>query len=222
MKIKKLTALALALALLFSLAACGAPAAEAPAATDAPVKATEAPAEPTAAPAAAAEEAAEAVTVRLAALTGPTAMGMAKIFSDADAGTAANDYEYALYGAADELTCQANLQVWQDWALLPRMRAVSATSDIRFSELSSYPGLLTGPSSEAARLLALLCGHEDFSTVAFGTEGGLFDEAGIATVICGPGSMDQGHKPDEFVSVEQLAACDAMLGRLVEWLQQGE
>ena len=106
MKIQKLTALALALALLFSLAACGAPAAEAPAATDAPVKAAEAPAEPTAAPVAAAEEAAEAVTVRLAALTGPTAMGMAKIFSDADAGTAANDYEYALYGAADELTPQ--------------------------------------------------------------------------------------------------------------------
>ena len=118
MKIKKLTALALALALLFSLAACGAPAAEAPAATDAPVKATEAPAEPTAAPAAAAEEAAEAVTVRLAALTGPTAMGMAKIFSDADAGTAANDYEYALYGAADELTPQL-LQGGVDIAAVP-------------------------------------------------------------------------------------------------------
>ena len=118
MKIQKLTALALALALLFALAACGAPAAEAPAATDAPVEATEAPAEPTAAPAAAAEEAAEAVTVRLAALTGPTAMGMAKIFSDADAGTAANDYEYALYGAADELTPQL-LQGGVDIAAVP-------------------------------------------------------------------------------------------------------
>ena len=118
MKIQKLTALALALALLFALAACGAPAAEAPAATDAPVEATEAPAEPTAAPVAAAEEAAEAVTVRLAALTGPTAMGMAKIFSDADAGTAANDYEYALYGAADELTPQL-LQGGVDIAAVP-------------------------------------------------------------------------------------------------------
>ena len=104
MKIQKLTALALALALLFALAACGAPAAETPAATEAPVEAAEAPAEPTEAPVEAAEEPAEAVTVRLAALTGPTAMGMAKIFSDADAGNAANTYEYALYGAADELT----------------------------------------------------------------------------------------------------------------------
>lgn len=112
MKIQKLTALALALALLFSLAACGAPAAETP------VEATEAPAEPTEAPVAAAEEAAEAVTVRLAALTGPTAMGMAKLFSDADAGTAANDYEYALYGAADELTPQL-LQGGVDIAAVP-------------------------------------------------------------------------------------------------------
>ena len=118
MKIQKLTALALALALLFALAACGAPAAEAPAVTDAPVEATEVPAEPTEAPAAAAEEAAEAVTVRLAALTGPTAMGMAKIFSDADAGTAANSYEYALYGAADELTPQL-LQGGVDIAAVP-------------------------------------------------------------------------------------------------------
>ena len=111
MKIQKLTALALALALILALAACGAPAAEPPAAT-------EAPAEPTAESTPAAGEPAEAVTVRLAALTGPTAMGMAKIFSDADAGTAANDYEYALYGAADELTPQL-LQGSVDIAAVP-------------------------------------------------------------------------------------------------------
>ena len=110
-KAKKRSALALALALILALAACGAPAAEPPAAT-------EAPAEPTAESVPAAGEPAEAVTVRLAALTGPTAMGMAKIFSDADAGTAANDYEYALYGAADELTPQL-LQGSVDIAAVP-------------------------------------------------------------------------------------------------------
>lgn len=55
--------------------------------------------------------------------------------------------------------------------------------------------------------------------MAFGTEGGLFDAVGIPTVICGPGSMDQGHKPDEFVSLAQLAGCDAMLERLASALQ---
>ena len=80
--------------------------------------------------------------------------------------------------------------------------------------------MATPPDSEAARLLALLSGSQDFGTVAFGTEGGLFDQAGVATVVCGPGSMDQGHKPDEFISVEQLQGCDAMLLRLADYLRQ--
>lgn len=105
-KTKKITALALALALLFTLAACGA-AAEAPAAPTAePTAAPEPTADPTAEPAAEAEPDSDTVTVRLGALTGPTAMGMAKILSDAGAGTAANAYEYTLCGAADELTPQ--------------------------------------------------------------------------------------------------------------------
>ena len=57
-----------------------------------------------------------------------------------------------------------------------------------------------------------------FGTVAFGTEGGLYDAAGIPAVVCGPGSMDQGHKPDEFVTLEQLARCDAMMVRLANEL----
>ena len=58
--------------------------------------------------------------------------------------------------------------------------------------------------------------------VAFGTEGGLFsDVLGLPTVVCGPGSMDQGHRPDEFLTVDQLQRCDAMLARLVGRLQEG-
>lgn len=112
------------------------------------------------------------------------------------------------------------LQTYAEAELLPRMRKVNAASDIRLQPLSAYPGLATSADSEAARLVALLSGSEDFGTVAFGTEGGLFDQARIPTVVCGPGSMDQGHKPDEFVSVEQLRGCDAMLLRLVDYLRQ--
>ncbi|MDP1340795.1 acetylornithine deacetylase, partial [Klebsiella variicola] len=79
---------------------------------------------------------------------------------------------------------------------------VSAQSAITFSELSSYPGLATSLQSQAAEWVAQFCGSQEFGTVAFGTEGGLFDQAGIPTVVCGPGSMEQGHKPDEFISVE--------------------
>ncbi len=104
--------------------------------------------------------------------------------------------------------------------LLPGMHAVQADTSIGLQPLSAYPGLATAPDSEAAQVLALLSGSQEFGTVAFGTEGGLFHEAGIPTVVCGPGSMDQGHKPDEFISLEQLAACDALLLRLANWLTQ--
>ncbi|MNT66928.1 acetylornithine deacetylase [compost metagenome] len=55
--------------------------------------------------------------------------------------------------------------------------------------------------------------------MAFGTEGGLFDEAGIATLICGPGSMAQGHKPDEFIAIEQVEHCMSMLVNLCKWMR---
>jgi acetylornithine deacetylase len=130
------------------------------------------------------------------------------------------DFEVRTLPADDLQQVAVELQDYANRELLPQMRAVQPATDIRFTPLSTYPGLATAPDSEAAQLLALLCGSDEFGTVAFGTEGGLFDQAGIATLVCGPGSMEQGHKPDEFVSVEQLAQCDAMLGRLVEWMQK--
>lgn len=129
------------------------------------------------------------------------------------------DFEMRALPADDPQQVAAELRDYAERELLPRMRAVSAVSDIRFSELSSYPGLLTDAASDAAQLLALIAEREDFTTVAFGTEGGLFDEAGVATVVCGPGSMEQGHKPDEFVSLDQLERCDALLARLAGWMQ---
>ena len=54
--------------------------------------------------------------------------------------------------------------------------------------------------------------------MAFGTEGGLFDEMGVATLVCGPGSMAQGHKADEYISIDQTERCMAMLGQLCAWM----
>ncbi len=130
------------------------------------------------------------------------------------------DFEVRALPGFEAQAVADQLQTYAEAELLPRMRKVNAASDIRLQPLSAYPGLATSADSEAARLVALLSGSEDFGTVAFGTEGGLFDQAGIPTVVCGPGSMDQGHKPDEFVSVEQLRGCDAMLLRLVDYLRQ--
>jgi len=131
------------------------------------------------------------------------------------------DFEVRALPGFDAQGVADQLQGYAEAELLPRMRAVNQGSDIRLEALSAYPGLATPADSEAARLVALLSGSAAFGTVAFGTEGGLFDQAGIPTVVCGPGSMEQGHKPDEFVSVEQLQGCDEMLLRLVDYLREG-
>ena len=125
------------------------------------------------------------------------------------------DFEIRALPSHDPNDVARDLKTYAEQHVLPRMRAVSDRSEIRFSELSAYPGLATDAHSEAAELIAAFCGSRAFGTVAFGTEGGLFDAAGIPTVVCGPGSMDQGHKPDEFVSLDQLNACDAMLQRML-------
>jgi acetylornithine deacetylase len=130
------------------------------------------------------------------------------------------DFEVRALPGFDAHEVADELQGYAETELQPLMQAVQPGTGIHLQPLSAYPGLATPPDSEAAQLLALLSGRRDFGTVAFGTEGGLFDQAGIATVVCGPASMDQGHKPDEFITVEQLQACDAMLARLAAHLSQ--
>lgn len=86
--------------------------------------------------------------------------------------------------------------------------------------LNTYPGLATSQSAEIVGFVAGLIEDPSTFKVAFGTEGGLFsNRLGIPTVVCGPGSMEQGHKPDEFITLDQLAACDRMLNRLLEALR---
>lgn len=128
------------------------------------------------------------------------------------------DFEVRSVPGFDAQSVAERIESYAQTELLPRMRKVQADTDICFEPLNAYPGLATPPGSEAAQLLAVISERRDFGTVAFGTEGGLFTRAGIPTVVCGPGSMEQGHKPDEFVSVDQLGRCDAMLTRLVEHL----
>jgi acetylornithine deacetylase len=125
------------------------------------------------------------------------------------------DFEIRALPSFDPNDVAQELKAYAEQQVLPRMRAVSEQSEIRFSELSAYPGLATDAHCEAAELIAAFSDSRAFGTVAFGTEGGLFDAAGIPTVVCGPGSMDQGHKPDEFVSLQQLTECDAMLQRML-------
>ena len=99
--------------------------------------------------------------------------------------------------------------------LLPQMTVEGVSGDVRFESLAAYPGLAGQLDDEpVARALRIL-GSEGARKVGFGTEAGLFAAAGIPAVICGPGDIAQAHKPDEFVTLEQLARCEAFFDRYV-------
>jgi acetylornithine deacetylase len=107
-------------------------------------------------------------------------------------------------------------------AIVTPLRAEFPEAAITMERLWDYPGLGTPTDGEVVRFVKGLTGANGTIKVAFGTEGGLFDQRlGVPTVICGPGSMAQGHKPDEFVSVEQIERCRGMLAALVERLEAG-
>ncbi len=103
------------------------------------------------------------------------------------------------------------------WAqdLVPEMLAVSEASGITMDEHNSTPGLGMDEMDAAVRLVCALSGSNQTSKVAFTTEAGLFQQAGIPAVVCGPGNITQAHRPDEFVTLEQVAKCEDFLRRLL-------
>jgi len=103
-------------------------------------------------------------------------------------------------------------------SLAPEMLAVDPAAGIMFDEHNTTCGLLTGDDDEAARLACQLSGGNGTGKVAYTTEAGLFSAAGIPTVVCGPGHIEQAHKPDEFLEIGQLTACEGFLRRLLERL----
>jgi acetylornithine deacetylase len=96
-------------------------------------------------------------------------------------------------------------------ALEPAMKAVDPATGIRFESITEMPAFKARPDEPAVALALRLAGATRTTNVAFGTEAGLFQRAGISTVVCGPGSIGQAHQADEFVSLEQLAQCEAFL-----------
>jgi acetylornithine deacetylase len=124
------------------------------------------------------------------------------------------DFEFRLLPRDDPEAPMRELIAFAEAHVLPEMRAICPHSGIRFEELSSFPGLDTAADAEVTRLVAALSGAGDAGKVSFGTEAGLFQQAGIPTVICGPGAIAQAHKPDEFIELDQIAHCERFLRRL--------
>ena len=100
--------------------------------------------------------------------------------------------------------------------LLPEMKKVYPKADIKKEIIGEIISFNKEEKSEAINLVCNLTGDNSRDVVSFGTEAGLFQEIGISTVVCGPGSIEQAHKIDEYVSIDQLKKCLKMLIDLKE------
>lgn len=131
------------------------------------------------------------------------------------------DFEIRSLAGEDVAGLIARLEAEAEAIVTPFRREFPEAA-ITVERLWDYPGLGTPSDAEVVRFVKGLTGANGTMKVAFGTEGGLFDaRLGVPTVICGPGSMAQGHKPDEWVSVEQVERCRGMLAALVDRLEAG-
>ncbi len=109
------------------------------------------------------------------------------------------------------------LRVFAERECLPAMHAVDPKSSIAIARKNSVPPFAAGASSDAVSLAFQLAEQNESFAVSYGTEAGLFQQAGSASVICGPGDIAQAHAADEFVELAQLDKCMAFMDRLADW-----
>jgi acetylornithine deacetylase len=124
-------------------------------------------------------------------------------------------YEFRDLPTADARAMQEQV-VRYARSLEPAMQAVAPEAGFRFETICEIPSFLGSADDAVTKLALRLAGEQRTTLVAFGTEAGLFRNAGIRTVVCGPGSIVQAHQPDEYVTLEQLARCQAFMEGLAQ------
>jgi acetylornithine deacetylase len=119
-------------------------------------------------------------------------------------------YEFRDLPTANAAQMQSEVVAYAK-SLEPAMKKVAPAAGFEFETICEIPSFLGSKDDPVTRLAQELSGEKHTTLVAFGTEAGLFKNAGISTVVCGPGSIRQAHQPDEYVSLEQLARCEAFM-----------
>lgn len=126
------------------------------------------------------------------------------------------DYEFRVLPTEDIDAIAAEIEAFVEHELNKEMQEKAAECGARIHKISAFPGLDTDPAAEVVQLALTLSGETTFRKVAYGTEAGLFSATlGVPTVVLGPGSINQAHKPNEFVDIAQLEQCGAFIDRLV-------
>jgi acetylornithine deacetylase len=126
------------------------------------------------------------------------------------------DFEFRHLPGDDPGALLAEFKHYVATQIEPEMRAVHPAAGFTIEPLSEIPPLDTGAETEVVALAQELSGNAEIGKVSFGTEGSEFRRAGIPTVICGPGSIEQAHKPNEFVAIDQVLKCEQFMRRLMQ------
>ena len=116
----------------------------------------------------------------------------------------------------DAIFLNQELDKYVNEVLLPEMKKVYSSSSIEKKVIGEIIGFNREDKSDACELISSLTGDNSRQVVSFGTEAGLFQEIGISTVVCGPGSIEQAHKIDEFIVLDELKKCIKLLDGIKE------
>lgn len=127
------------------------------------------------------------------------------------------DWEFRPIPAFDEPSIRRRLDSFVAEEILPRMREVAPEADVTTTVICREPALVPLADSPAEALVRLLTGANTAGAVSYGTEASLFQETGIPSVVCGPGSIEQAHQPNEYIALDQIDACVAFLRKLKDW-----
>jgi len=124
-------------------------------------------------------------------------------------------WEYRALPDRDAEAIVARVRALAESEILPKYRRRATEARIETVLHAAYPGLVMDENSPAVRAALELTGANHAEAVAYGTEAGHFQRAGIPAVICGPGSIDQAHKADEWVALSELRACETFLAKVI-------
>ena len=121
------------------------------------------------------------------------------------------EFEFRTLPGIDPQRLIAEVRRFAEESVLPGLRCRAPEAAITFEEILAYPALPTAADTPFAALCRELTGTPEPSKASFGTDGGCFAARGIPSLVCGPGDIAVAHKPDEWIALEQLERCDALL-----------
>lgn len=130
-------------------------------------------------------------------------------------------FEFRAMPGTDPDAIVARVRDFLTAELLPRLKAEHPDADIALVKTIDIQPLVPDPESEAEQVVRRLTGANASHVVSFGTEAGVYQANGIPAVVCGPGSIDQAHKPDEFIALDQLAKGERFLRAVADWAATG-